>query len=203
MFSKRFLSKFNNRKFFNSMLDTTQYFRNSELFQFLQNKDGISGIDSVLEIGTFEGLCSLYLAQFSSVSKIDTVDLFPEFDPGSVHVNPGVEGRFIQNFNRSKYSHKVKQFKMTSDEFFESNQNFYNFIYVDGSHDPAQAVRDLDNAKRWLTNAGILWIDDYKSDYVHEGVSLNKSIHDWIERNSSFIVFHKGYQVGLRKRVGD
>jgi hypothetical protein len=88
---------------------------------------------------------------------------------------------------------------MTSDEFFETNQNCYNFIYVDGSHDPSQAVRDLNNAKLCLSTSGILWIDDYGSDYSLAGVSLNQSIRNWIEVNPSFEVIHKGYQVGLRK----
>jgi len=181
------------------MIDSTHYFRDSELFNFLQHSDEISLIESFLEIGTFEGLCSLYFAQFSSVRRVDTVDLFPETDPGSAHVNSKVESHFIQNLSRSRYSFKVNQFKMTSDKFFASNNNAYNFIYVDGSHDPSQAVRDLDNAKKCLISSGILWIDDYGSDYTLDGVSLNQSMHNWIERNSDFEIIHRGYQVGLRK----
>jgi predicted O-methyltransferase YrrM len=155
---------------------------------------------SVLEIGTFEGVASLYLARFANIKKIVTVDPFPEYDASSVGVNSMTRSNFTRNLTKSAHSVKIQQIRQTSDVFFAENRRKFDLIYVDGSHDPAQAVRDLDNAGACLEDLGILWIDDYGSNYSVNGLSLNTAIRGWVaEKKDEYSVIHQGYQMGLLK----
>jgi hypothetical protein len=186
--------------FFLRLVDSTGYFKNSELRAFLDHAPSVWKISSFLEIGTFEGACSLYLSRFPNVTCIDTVDPFPGVDPASNGVSWKTKSIFQSNQSLFKNSKKINQFEMTSDAFFENNTRIYDFIYVDGSHSPEQAIRDLNNSSVALNRGGILWIDDYGSDYILEGRSLRDVILSWVRQNSShFTVIHEGYQLGMMK----
>lgn len=55
----------------------------------------------------------------------------------------------------------IKQ-KMTTDEFFKSNQKQFDFVYVDADHQAISALKDGLNGFACLKNGGILAFDDYK-----------------------------------------
>lgn len=107
------------------------------LFQFLDK----SKKNTILEIGCFEGLSSVFFADNfldNPNSSLTCVDPF-------LTINNNDHKQFLQNneemnfdFNISicKKSNKIRINKITSDNFFENNNQTYNFIYIDGCHEP-------------------------------------------------------------------
>lgn len=51
-------------------------------------------------------------------------------------------------------------FKMTSDNFFTQNKNFYDIIFVDGLHIFDQAYRDITNSLKFLNPNGTVVVHD-------------------------------------------
>ncbi len=174
--------------------DTRGYFRNSELRRALNRDLPVRKFRRVLEIGTFEGIFACYAAE-SFAEHVDTVDPFMVSDPGTwMHLN--VEANFRRNVKARGVEHLVTQYKMTSSQFFTQNSSTYDFIYIDGSHEPDVAVSDLNSALNILHVGGYLWVDDYGSNY--EG--LNAAIASWADEQVDILEkVHEGYQVGFRR----
>ena len=85
---------------------------------------------------------------------------------------------------------------MYSDDFFAQNEDTFDLIYVDGSHEPEDVYRDLNNSFDVCEIGGIIWVDDYSSDYK----SLHRTIERWLqEHQESIQIIHKRYQVGFTK----
>lgn len=181
--------------------DSTGYFLRSELRLLLQKKSfrvPVGGV--VLEIGTFEGLGAVYFAR-KFRAQVYTVDPFETGDPGTP-LSESTEENCRKNLGKSGVGSNIRQFRQTSDEFFsQSRSPDFDFIYIDGSHDPAVLARDLDNSLRRLTAGGILWIDDYGSDYRVSGTSLRDVVDDFYSRNTDRLeAIHVGYQAGFKLR---
>lgn len=60
----------------------------------------------------------------------------------------------------SGYSNVIKK-KMTSNEFFSTNSEQFDFIYIDGDHHALSALLDGTNGFFCLKNGGLLAFDDY------------------------------------------
>ena len=50
--------------------------------------------------------------------------------------------------------------KKTSDEFFETNDDTFDVIFIDGMHQSEYVLRDFNNSIRCLNDDGIIFIDD-------------------------------------------
>lgn len=59
-----------------------------------------------------------------------------------------------------RFSH-VGRFQGTSDQYFAQQPSGFDFIYIDGSHQTEQVLRDAVNADQYLKVDGILAFDDY------------------------------------------
>ena len=173
--------------------DTFGYFKSSELLRFLSGSD-TERFKKVLEIGSYEGIFSCYAAEnFATI--VHTIDPFDTSDEGTTVTND-VESNFNHNVSVCSAGEKIISHKKLSDEFFETNKEIFDFIYVDGSHESDAACRDLDNSLSFCRKSGIIWVDDYGSDYK----DLHESIDKWLNDHEDDIsVFHKGYQVGFIK----
>lgn len=72
-------------------------------------------------------------------------------------VDPGYEGDFKFDF------------KMTSDEFFNQNDNKYDLIFIDGSHIDYQVEKDIYNSLMSLNDGGFLVLHDcYPPTIYHQ-----------------------------------
>ena len=81
---------------------------------------------------------------------------------------------------------------------FLGDRTILDLIYVDGSHEPEDACRDLDNSFKVCKKDAIIWVDDYGSNYK----TLHESIDQWLQDHQNYIkIIHKGYQVGFIKLV--
>lgn len=175
--------------------DTSRYFISSELKKFLDGYENKDRLKNVLEIGSYEGIFSCYAAvNFANI--VHTVDPFDISDEGT-NMTSRTESIFHYNIAQCPSGQKIIPHKKTSDQFFEDNTIKFDFVYVDGSHDPDQAYKDLDNSFNFCNAGGIIWVDDYGSNYKN----LHEKIDEWLNDNLSNIeIIHKQYQVGMIKK---
>ena len=74
-----------------------------------------------------------------------------------------VEDTYLERHKGAIESGKLQVRKMTSDDFFTSDEGRqgFNFIYVDGNHEAAQVLKDGLNAIYRVGVGGIVAFDDY------------------------------------------
>ena len=70
-------------------------------------------------------------------------------------VDPGLEGEYPITF------------RMTSDEFFNSNNQKYDIIFIDGLHIDEQVERDIINSLKFLNPNGAILLHDCNPPTVH------------------------------------
>jgi predicted O-methyltransferase YrrM len=164
------------------------------LYALLNSTFSPKNFKKVLEIGSFEGVFTCWAAKHFA-EEVYTIDPFNTYDQGT-NVENKTELNFLRNVENSGNKNKIKHYKMTSDEFFHQNTSFFDFIYVDGSHEPEVALRDLDNSLKACKINGYIWIDDFGSNYK----TLKLEIENWLDKNKNNIkIVHMHYQVGLVK----
>lgn len=156
----------------------------------------------MLEIGCFEGLSSTFFADNfleHNNSRLTCVDPFLndiDNDHKDYLVN-NEEANFDYNIKICNNAHKILIHKITSDTFFETNNNTYTFIYIDGCHTPSFIYRDMTNSFNRLESNGIMWMDDYCGG--HNG-DIKKVMNKFLdEHQEHHEVIHKGYQLAIKK----
>jgi predicted O-methyltransferase YrrM len=119
-----------------------------------------------LQIGAYTGDATRWLFDNvltnldSTLTDVDTWEGSAE--PAHLAMNwKSVEE--VYDFRHSEVfeSKKLIKKKMTSDQFFSSNKNKYDFIYIDGDHKAESVLKDGMNAIQCLNNYGIIAFDDY------------------------------------------
>ena len=132
----------------------------------------------ILEIGSYEGASTCYLinrlANYNKIElhAIDTWEGGIENKKGGfVEADMGaVEKRFHKNIEFAKQNAPIKPavvvYKEFSDKVLASmlasgKQNYFDFIYVDGSHQAVDVLCDAVLAFRLLRVGGIMAFDDY------------------------------------------
>ena len=120
-----------------------------------------------LQIGTYTGDATKWL--FENVlthpeSTLVDVDTWQGSDevPHKAFDWKSVEEVYDQKIAEFAGTGRLIKAKGTSDDFFGTNQSYFDFIYVDGDHTAAAVLKDGVNAVRWLSPGGILAFDDYK-----------------------------------------
>jgi predicted O-methyltransferase YrrM len=170
----------------------------NNLFKFMDT----SKQNNILEIGCFEGLSSVFFADNfinNPKSSLICVDPF-------LTINNNDHCQFLQNneemnfdFNISncKNSDKITIHKITSDIFFENNNQTYNFIYIDGCHEPDFIKRDMENSFNNLEKNGIMWMDDYRGG---DGIQIKNTMDKFLEKyNGQYELINNGYQLAIKK----
>ena len=183
---------------------TRTWFINSEIHINLVNFLDKSKENNILEIGCYEGLSSVYFADNfidNQNSSLTCVDPFLNIDNNdhSVHLDNGEELNFDYNISNCKNTDKITVHKITSDKFFENNNRTFNFIYIDGCHEPDFIKRDMENSFKFLEKNGIMWMDDYRGG--DGSGAIKKQMDEILEKyNGQFELILKGYQLAIRKR---
>lgn len=119
-----------------------------------------------LQIGAYTGDASIWIARNilkNSESILIDVDTW-EGSEEPVHYNLDwfdVEKLYDLKTAEFQNSRKIIKYKGTSDKFFRSNREMYNFIYIDGDHTAYGVIKDAINAYECLSLGGILAFDDY------------------------------------------
>ncbi len=111
-----------------------------------------------LEIGSFEGNSSMFVAKNFPDSKIYCVDNWVGTEEYENLEFSNIEKNFDKNM--SEFKNYVK-FKKTSDDFFNTNNKKFDIIYIDGYHKGSQVYKDFKNSWKVLNENGVIILDDY------------------------------------------
>jgi predicted O-methyltransferase YrrM len=178
------------------------WFLNSEIKDLLLNFIDKSTKNTVLEIGCFEGLSSVFFAdnlldnQNSTLTCVDPFLSINNNDHKDLLLN-NEELNFDYNISVCKNSEKILVKKITSDIFFLNNDKKYNFIYIDGCHESDFIMRDMENSFNVLENNGIMWMDDYSGG---DGIRIKNTMNNFLEKyKGQYYIIHKGYQLAIKK----
>ena len=173
---------------------------NNKLLDFLDK----SKENNMLEIGSFEGLSSVFFADNfldAKNSSLTCVDPFLNItnNDHSNFLQNNEEKNFDYNISKCKNSDKVIVYKITSDKFFETNKKTYNFIYIDGCHMPDYIKRDMENSFNVLEKNGIMWMDDYRGG---DGIQIKNTMDDFLKKYiGKYDLIHTGYQLAIKKLI--
>jgi predicted O-methyltransferase YrrM len=119
---------------------------------------------SALQIGAYTGdatewlMMSVLTNPESSLVDVDTWEGSDEPEHKDMNWS-SVES--VYDSRIAVYGNRVCKNKTTSDEFFETNDALYDFIYVDGDHTAASVLKDGVNAVKFIAPGGIIAFDDY------------------------------------------
>jgi predicted O-methyltransferase YrrM len=175
------------------------WFIGSEINNSLVNFLDKSKENKILEIGCFEGLSSVFFADNfidSQKSNLTCVDPFLNITDNdhSNFLQNNEEINFDYNISNCKNSDKIIIHKITSDNFFEHNNQKYNFIYIDGCHKLDYIKRDMEKSFNVLEKNGIMWMDDYGSG------EIKNTMNEFLEKyNGQYELIHSGYQLAIKK----
>jgi predicted O-methyltransferase YrrM len=117
-----------------------------------------------LEIGAYEGRSTCWLIQhMDKYGTIYSIDPYPNMSE--------VEERFIENTRQavkgtSIISCLVKDYSYGALAKMITQGQEFDFIYIDGDHDPAATLMDASMAWGMLKSGGVMLFDDY--EYPHE-----------------------------------
>jgi predicted O-methyltransferase YrrM len=119
----------------------------------------------ILEIGSFEGMSTMFLAEHFPQSQITCVDTWL----GSVeHVgNPEID--FVKakanfDFNISQFPHRIHPIQGNSFDVLidlYNKKHKFDLVYVDGAHDAVGVNSDLILSFKLLNLGGLIYCDDY------------------------------------------
>lgn len=119
---------------------------------------------SALQIGAYTGdatewlMLNVLTSPESSLVDVDTWEGSDERAHKEMNWN-SVES--VYDSRIEVYGARVCKNKTTSDEFFETNNALYDFIYIDGDHTAAAVLKDGVNAVKFIAPGGIIAFDDY------------------------------------------
>lgn len=158
-----------------------------------------------LEIGSWEGRSACWFIEnilTGESSKLTCIDTFkgnPENFVKSHHKD--VEECFNSNIKAIGAEAKVKLIVQKSSRALKFlHENSFDFIYVDGSHDPKDVLVDLVLSWGLLKNGGILILDDYGLKDPVTGSEPKPAIDAfYFVFKKELIELHLDYQVIWRK----
>jgi predicted O-methyltransferase YrrM len=153
-----------------------------------------------LQIGAYCGDASVWLAENiltgenTRLVDVDTWQGSNEIDHQPINFDD------VFAFYKSRIPRNVQTFIGTSDAFFGLTHPPFDFIYVDGSHETHQVLRDAVNAERLLKPGGLLAFDDYMWGGAARNIprpAIDAFLRCYEERID---VLEVGLQVWVRKR---
>ena len=178
------------------------WFLNSEIKNFLIHFLDESKPNNILEIGCFEGLSSVFFADNfinHKDSSLTCVDPFLTIDSNDhkLFLQNNEEKNFDFNVSICQNFDKIIIYKTTSDNFFKFNNKIYNFIYIDGCHEPNFIQRDMENSFNVLDINGIMWMDDYGGG---DGIQIKNTMNEFLHKYKGlYELIHTGYQLAIKK----
>lgn len=132
----------------------------------------------ILEVGSYEGASTCYLIDNLANKKCIELHCVDSWEGGIEHQQGGsaisdmsqVESRFLNNTKIaiSNSMHEVKLFlhkgysdKQLAKIYTEKGESYFDFIYIDGSHQAPDVLCDAILGFKLLKKNGIIIFDDY------------------------------------------
>lgn len=148
-----------------------------------------------LEIGSYEGRSTCWLIeQIDGEGDVFSIDPFPNM--------PDIEERFMSNIREAVKGKKV----MTSHVKAPSHiglarmidlKNKFDFIYVDGDHDPATTLTDASMAWGLLRQGGVMLFDDYEYPEAPTKCGIDGFLMGFVGKYDLLL---KNYQLAVVKK---
>jgi predicted O-methyltransferase YrrM len=156
-----------------------------------------------LEIGSFEGCSGLYIAENYPGANLTCVDAWDANTIGNENLNlKNIELNFDENI--SEYKKRCLKIKMKSIDFFSTNKNRYNVIYIDGSHEAIDVFNDCTAAWKILENEGTMIMDDFfwrlNQNIINSPAKAIVDFFNTIEGEYKILKLTK-YQISIRKTI--
>lgn len=167
------------------------------LFKYqLQNKKL-----NILELGSYEGLSTVFFLTMLKHSNIYCVDPFVDFEENKDKDFNKVYENF--KYNTQKFENRIRLSKCTSDNFFEKGINEkFDLIYIDGNHRSDSVYKDSINSFNVLNKGGLMIFDDFLWDYYDE-INLNPigGVKKFLSENFFKVkIVSIGYQIIIQKK---
>jgi hypothetical protein len=116
-----------------------------------------------LEIGCFEGRSSVFVLEKLKYFNCTFVDPFLEYDElrDSAGITELDEIYNTFSNNTFNFRDRIQIKKITSNAFFAVNKDYYDLIYIDGSHYAEDVYLDCINSFKFLNKGGLIIFDDF------------------------------------------
>ena len=165
------------------------YYNNIEGFfnfegLYTEQVNFFSDDSNFLEIGCYYGKSTIFLSESIKESgkniKLHVIDTFDGYG------NSKIENNFYEVFKKNVFNSgsdeiiKIYSGK-SEDEILKFKDEFFEFIFIDGSHDYDDVKRDIQNCLKKLKIGGVLSGHDY--DYTPVKNAVNDTIG---EKNLQF-----------------
>ena len=158
---------------------------------------------SILEIGIHRGDFSKQLISKFNPKKLYLVDPWIAYDDfiyknswygNSDKSNQKIQDKYyldlLKYFEKKIYEKRVEVHRKTSDDFFLTNKNTFDLIYIDGNHLFEFVKRDIFNSLKFITEEGIIMLDDYAlKGWWDDGITKAVNFHKK-EKNIKIIRKH-------------
>ena len=148
-----------------------------------------------LEIGAYEGRSTCWLiGQMDKYGTIYSIDPYPNM--------PEIEERFIENTREavkgtSIISCLVKDQSYTALAKMIGQSQEFDFIYIDGDHDPATTLADAAMAWGMLKTGGVMLFDDYEYPHEPTKVGIQGFLQGFVGKWDLVL---QNYQLAVRKK---
>jgi predicted O-methyltransferase YrrM len=172
------------------------FLNNFEVFHHYLPKDYETSF-SYLEIGSYEGLSALNVLYNYKNSKVTTIDLWGESNANSESLNvkfSEVENKFNKNLEGYEYS-KIKNDSIIALRELLKKELFFDFIYIDGSHNGEDILSDAIESYKLLNIEGIMIFDDIVN------ANKNISIQSYAGFEKFYDIHRKNLQILYLKNI--
>ena len=152
-----------------------------------------------LQVGAYTGDATLWLLNNRDVERLHDVDTWAGSEEKA---HESLDFKSVEDYYDSRTADiRVVKCKMTSDEFFNINEQTFNFIYIDGDHTALQTALDGLNAFKWLETGGVMAFDDYLWNYNgNPYLEPKRGVDAFLEVcKGQYVLIESGYQVWIQK----
>jgi predicted O-methyltransferase YrrM len=159
-----------------------------------------------LQVGVYTGDATEYfLKKFSNFQKFTLYDVDTWMTGDSEEMRAfdfeRIYSKYLSRFEIELSGSRLVSHRCSSDYFFAVNKDRFDFIYVDGSHEPKQIIRDAIHSFDSLKPGGILAFDDYLGATELEMHSRPKFALDFFQDlfPGQLEILVKNYQIWFKK----
>jgi len=179
----QFEGKLNDKNFTNKW-----FLNNFEIFNFFLPKDKSLKFD-YLEVGCFEGLSSFYiLSEYKAVNAY-LLDVWDMPNPNSKTLSNNfdlIEKAFDENLSQFNFT-KIKNDSVVAMREMLKNDKFFDFIYIDGSHNGEDILSDAIEAFKILKKNGLIFFDDFLQHDKDRVIQSYEGIEKFLSIYNNFI----------------
>ena len=179
----QFELKLNDKNFTNKW-----FLNNFEIFIFFLPKDKSSKFD-YLEVGCFEGLSSFYiLSEYKAVNAY-LLDVWDMPNPNSKTLSNNfdlIEKAFDENLSEFNFT-KIKNDSVVAMREMLKKNKFFDFIYIDGSHNGEDILSDAIEAFKILKKNGLIFFDDFLQHDKNRVIQSYEGIEKFLSLYDKFI----------------